>query len=117
MTLHLGRIINLPEEAIAKQRALTESWSIRLGMAHTMPRELLALRDYEYDPAHFAGITAPMRILVGEKSAAHSHATARSLTQAVPGAELLILAGQGHFAMLTAPDRFAEALTDFFAAP
>jgi pimeloyl-ACP methyl ester carboxylesterase len=117
VTLHLSRIINLPEEAIAKQRALTESWATRLGMAHTMPRELLALRDYEFDPAHFAGIAAPMRILVGEKSAAHSHATARSLTQAVPGAELLILAGQGHFAMLTAPDRFTEALTDFFATP
>jgi pimeloyl-ACP methyl ester carboxylesterase len=115
--LHLRRIINLPDDAIAKQRAMTDSWAIRLGMAHTMPRELLALRHYEFDPPHFASIAAPVRILVGETSAAHSHATARALTRAVPDAELLVLTGQGHFAMLTAPDRFAEAVTGFFAEP
>jgi pimeloyl-ACP methyl ester carboxylesterase len=113
--LHLSRIINLPDEAIAKQRALTESWAIRLGMAHTIPRELLALRDYRFDAARFSAIRAPMRVLVGEKSAAHSQATARALGQAVSGAELVVLADQGHFTMLTAPVLFAETLTGFFA--
>jgi pimeloyl-ACP methyl ester carboxylesterase len=115
VTVHLSRIINLPDEAIAKQRALTEGWAMRLGMAHTMPRELLALRGYEFDAARFSPLRAPLRVLVGEKSAAHSQATARALSQAVSGSELVVLAGQGHFAMLTAPALFAENLIDFFA--
>lgn len=111
--LHLRSIINVPDETIARQRALAESWAVRCGMAHTMPRELLALRGYEFEPERFAPITVRTGIIVGGKSPERSHETARQLHRAIPNSELFSLEGQGHFGMLTAPDLFARTLVAF----
>ena len=86
-------------------------------MAHTMPRELQALRHYRFDAARFAALGVPLRILLGEKSAGHGPETARSLLEAVQGSVLFRLEGQGHFAMLTAPELLAAKLIDFFLSP
>ena len=112
--IHLKNIINASDETIAKQREQREAWEARLAMAHTMPRELQALRQYQFDARRFAGLKAPLRVLLGEKSAGHSPQTAQSLVEAVPGAQLVKLDGQGHFAMLTAPELLAQKLIEFF---
>ena len=114
VSIHLRNIINASEETIAKQREQREAWSARLAMAHTMPRELVALRHYRFDAARFGALKVPVRVLLGEKSAGHGPQTAQSLVEAVPGAELVRLEGQGHFAMLTAPELLAQKLIEFF---
>jgi pimeloyl-ACP methyl ester carboxylesterase len=113
--IHLKNIINVSEETLEKQRAQKQAWDARLAMAHTMPRELQALRHYRFDARRFASIAVPLRLLLGEKSAGHGPDTARSLLDAVPGSELIKLEGQGHFAMLTAPELLAAKLIEFFA--
>jgi len=114
VAIHLRNIINASEEIIEKQRSQSEAWAARLAMAHTMPRELLALRNYQFDARHFAAIGVPLRLLLGEKSVGHGPGTAQSLLDAVPGSELVKLEGQGHFAMLTAPELLAQKLIEFF---
>lgn len=114
VALHLGNIINASEETIDKQRSQKEAWAARMAMAHTMPRELQALREYRFDAQRFAAIGVPLLVLLGEKSVGHGPETARMLLDAVPGAEFLKLQGQGHFAMLTAPELLAQALIEFF---
>ena len=115
--IHLRNIINVSEETLDKQRAQKDAWAARLAMAHTMPRELQALRHYRFDAARFAALGVPLRILLGEKSAGHGPETARSLLEAVQGSVLFRLEGQGHFAMLTAPELLAAKLIDFFLSP
>ena len=112
--IHLRNIINVADDIIAKHRDQTEAWNARLAMAHTMPRELQALRNYRFDPKRFETIGLPLRLLLGEKSVGHAPDTARSLAAAVPGAELIVMEGQGHFAMLTAPGLLATKLIEFF---
>ncbi|MSQ53225.1 MAG: alpha/beta hydrolase [Betaproteobacteria bacterium] len=112
--IHLRNIINVSDDTLAKQRDQREAWDARLAMAHTMPRELLALRNYQFDAQRFAKIGVPLRLLLGEKSVGHGPDTARSLAMAVRGAEFIALEGQGHFAMLTAPELLAAKLIEFF---
>lgn len=114
VAIHLRNIINASDETIEKQRAQKDAWAARLAMAHTMPRELQALRNYRFDARRFSTIDVPLCVLLGEKSVGHGPDTARSLVEAVRGSQLIRLEGQGHFAMLTAPDVLAGKLIDFF---
>ncbi len=113
--LHLRNIINVPDETIVKQRANQAAWTARLAMAHTMPRELQALRHYRFDAGRFSGLAMPVRVLLGEKSVGHGPETARLLTEAVHSSELVRLESQGHFAMLSAPELLAQKLIEFFS--
>jgi pimeloyl-ACP methyl ester carboxylesterase len=112
VSIHLRNIINVSEDTLEKQRAQTDAWAGRLAMAHTMPRELQALKHYQFDASRFAKLGVPVTFLLGEKTVGHGPATAQSLVDAVPGARLVKLAGQGHFAMLTAPELLANVIIE-----
>lgn len=111
---HLRHIIRASDETIEKQRANPRNWSSRLRMAHTMPRELLTLRGYRFEPEKFAKIPVPAEILYGEKSAPHARKNTQEIADAMPKARLVELPGQAHFAMLTAPDLMAGVIRSFF---
>jgi len=111
---HLRHIIRASDETIAKQRAMPDTWAARRAMAHTMPRELLALRRYRFEPARFSAIAVPTQILYGETSAPHARQISEELHGAIAGSRLVMLEGQGHFGMLMAPELVAGMLTAFF---
>ena len=81
-------------------------------MAHTMPRELLALAHYKFDASRFTKLGVPATFLLGERSVGHGPSTAQSLVAHVPGAQLVKLEDQGHFAMITAPERLAGVVLE-----
>ena len=115
VSIHLRNIIHASEEVIERQRTQTDAWAARLAMAHTMPRELLALRSHPFEPERYASLSLPVRFLLGEKTVGRGPETARRLIEAIPGAELIVLADQGHFGYITAPELVAEKLVDFFS--
>jgi pimeloyl-ACP methyl ester carboxylesterase len=112
---HLRGIINTSEETIAKQRAIPDAWAARMAMAHTMPRELTALKSHIFEPERYSPIAVPVRFLLGEKSVGRGPENAQRLVAAIPGAELVMLEGQGHFGYLTAPDLVAAKIVEFLA--
>ena len=112
---HLRGIINTSEETIAKQRALPDAWAARMAMAHTMPRELHALKSHIFEPERYSPISVPVRFLLGEKSTGRGPENAQRLVAAIPGAELVVLEGQGHFGYLTAPELIAAKIVEFLA--
>ena len=112
---HLRGIINTSEETIAKQRAIPDAWAARMAMAHTMPRELHALKDHIFEPERYSAISVPVRFLLGEKSVGRGPENAQRLVAAIPDAELVILEGQGHFGYLTAPELVAAKIVEFLA--
>jgi pimeloyl-ACP methyl ester carboxylesterase len=101
-------------DAVERQRANPRAWGRWLSMAHTVPRELLAIRGYRFEPAKFAGLTVPLRILVGGASRPAMRRTAERIRAAVPQADIVELPGQGHAAMTAAPEMFASAVATFF---
>lgn len=111
---HLGEYIRAQPAAIERARANAEAWAARLAMAHTIPRELLAMRGYDFRPEKFASIGIPVRLLVGSESPDWARDVAARLAAAIPGSDIVTLDGERHFAMLTAPERLAEEIERFF---
>lgn len=85
-------------------------WPIMVANALTLPAELRAARRYRFDPGAFAALSAPAACLVGELSGTEVRDAAEEVAGAVAGAQVRVLAGQGHGAMFTAPDLFAEEI-------
>jgi pimeloyl-ACP methyl ester carboxylesterase len=74
----------------------------------------------EYDPAdRLAGITAPTLVIVGEQDLLTPPWIAREVAEAIPGAKLEIIAGDGasHVLPLERPDEFNRLVTRFLTAP
>ena len=112
---HLRGIINTTEEVVQKQRAIPDAWAARMAMAHTMPRELHALKSHVFEPERYSSIAVPVRFLLGEKSVGRGPENAQRLVAAIPGAELIVLEGQSHFGYLTAPELVAAKIIEFLA--
>jgi pimeloyl-ACP methyl ester carboxylesterase len=61
-----------------------------------------------------AGIRAPTRFLLGEKSPAFLRDATARLHAMVPGSDVVELPGQAHIAMDVAPDLFEREVRAFF---
>ena len=91
------------------------SWHGRLTAAHTIPRELRIADVYEPDFARFATLSVPTLLLVGGDSPPFLVEPSRRLHEEIARSELIIMRGQQHVAMTTAPGMFLDAVIDFLA--
>lgn len=112
LRLFLVDMVGNSEDAFAfiQQRPI---WPIMLDNALTLPAELRSARRYRFDPSEVAGLAVPTLVLVGELSGPEVVDAARQVSEALPDARTVILPGQGHGAMFTAPDLFASELRCF----
>lgn len=62
-------------------------------------------------------LTMPVRVLWGEEDRWQPLHYARRLTGDIPGAELSVVPGAGHFVMEDAPERVVEEIGDFLRRP
>ena len=87
------------------------------GRAHRRPRDAAPRTTYRLEPARFARCAGADAAAgrVGEPAGARRRPTA--LAGGVPDARVVTLAGQGHVAMLTAPDLFAAEVLAFLRSP
>jgi pimeloyl-ACP methyl ester carboxylesterase len=113
------KAIGVPGIGVAIMRLLP-GWSAMCAMAHTLPYDLAILRGTQAGTPLPAGrwshVTAPTLVLTGEKSEAHFHAGARSLTQLLQVGEHRVLKGQHHGSVAMGSRTIANALVEFLAA-
>jgi len=86
------------------------AWPARVALAHTICREVEAVSGYRLEPGHFAGVDTPVLVLSSECSPAWMAAGTQAVADALPRGERRTLAGQGHVAMLTAPQLLAAVI-------
>jgi pimeloyl-ACP methyl ester carboxylesterase len=101
----------VPDEGIEALKR-DPSWQARLAAAHTALREL-ADGEYRFGAERFRALHVPTLLLVGENSPIELTAPARALDEALPQSRLVVLKGQGHVAMNTAPEIFLSAVMEF----
>ncbi|MGW6292995.1 alpha/beta fold hydrolase [Streptomyces sp. NPDC055058] len=65
----------------------------------------------------FDRLTMPVRIVWGEEDQWQPLHYAKRLSGDIPGAELVVVPGAGHFLMEDAPDRLVREIRDFLAVP
>ena len=108
----LAEAARYPPDSIAAQRSQPE-WPARLAQAHTLAREAQAVPHYQVDPARVADLQVPTLLLLGSESPPFFRAAIEALHTVLPASELVILDGQHHNAMDTAPDLFTETVNQF----
>jgi pimeloyl-ACP methyl ester carboxylesterase len=112
VTALLGELAGLTAEQLERSKA-DPSWPGRVAAAHTVVREARAEEDYRFVPARFARLDVPTLLLAGAESPQGMAASTDAVAAAVPGARVVTMPGQGHVAMLTAPELFVTELLAF----
>lgn len=104
---------NIPPEEVDLLRSQRDAWAMRLRNAPTVPREIRATERYSFDPERFRLMQTPTLLPVGEDSPALELENARTVAEALPQARVVVLPGQQHLAMYTAPEMFVSEIVRF----
>ena len=105
----------VPPDQLARMRALP-SWPNRVAAAHTVVREVRAHDDYRLRPERFTALSVPTLLLLGSDSPPPEGDSTARVAAALSAARVVTLEGQGHVAMLTAPELFTAEVLDFLRA-
>ena len=99
-------------------RALEETprWAVMLAAAPTLGRECRVEHTWSYAPGPFEAIAAPTLLLTGSDSDDTVRALAHRARAAIPGAQIRVLVGHGHFAHRTDPAMVAAIVRDWTSA-
>lgn len=89
------------------------SWQARILAAHTIPREVLSVREYSFNPSRFRNLRTPTLFLQGGKTTAVYKAATETLHLSLPQSQFVILPGQQHDAAVTAPELFLQEVNCF----
>ena len=97
-------------EIDALQRS--QGWENLRGAATAIPYDW-RIWDERFDPEPLRTIGTRTLVMMGSTSPAWIRASTQAVAAALPRAELVTLAGQGHSAMFTAPELFVREVTNF----
>ncbi len=106
---------NLPPEAWQQMLVgMRQSpiWSRALRNARSIPAEVDSYATYQFDPAEFHDFTTPTVLLLGSTSSPVMQRWVEELHAALPYSRIMILEGQGHGAMMAAPELFARVVSE-----
>ncbi|WP_292518390.1 alpha/beta hydrolase [Methanoculleus sp.] len=108
-------VVEVPEDQLAVLRK-DPSWAARLEAAHTIPREF-ADEDYIFEPSRFKDLDVPTLLLQGEESPRYLKAATEAVHAALPASRIVVMPGEQHIAMSTAPELFVRLITEFLLGP
>lgn len=93
------------------------AWQARVEAAHTIPRELRAVKAYRLDPERFGDVRVPTLVLSGGESPAALRKAGEAVDEALPDSRIVVMPGQGHVAMDTGTDLFTTEVIRFVEGP
>lgn len=114
LELLLATGLGLDAGAIDGLRSLP-AWSASLATAETMPRELRA--EAQWQTASYADLVLPTLFLLGTTSPPWAAQWTSRARATIRNSRLERLEEEGHLALLSAPERVAQAVTDFVFDP
>ena len=112
----MREVAGLPPETVEYMRT-QPVWQARVDAAHTIPRELRAVKAYRFDPERFGDLRAPTLVLSGGESPAALRKAAEAVDEALPDSRIVVMPGQGHAAMDTGTDLFTTEVLRFAEGP
>ena len=116
LIIHYRDVVGLSPEEVEQLRS-SPAWPERLATAHTLPRESQANEQYVFEPKRFEDLHIPTLLLVGGESAEFLAKPTEALDAALPKSRIVVMPGQQHIAMYTAPELFVNELVRFLLGP
>ncbi|NCD19732.1 MAG: alpha/beta hydrolase [Actinobacteria bacterium] len=111
--LMMREVVRMPEDELAAIRS-QPAWPSRVAAAHTLPRELGAVRTSgAWDPSEGPRVQVPTLLLVGGDSPPHVKDDIRVLREALRSCAVTVIEGQQHVADQLVPELFAKLVLDF----
>ena len=114
LTVFFREVVGAPQEQIDMMRSLP-AWKARLAAAHTIPREERVNREYVLETERFTDLRVPTLLLEGGDSPEPFREADTALNAALPDCQVVVMPGQRHTAMDTAPDLFTAEVLRFLA--
>ncbi len=115
LTTFFTKVVGMPPDVFERYKALPV-WPARIKAAHTLPRELKAAAEYVIDEGRMKAVTIPVLLLLGDQSPPPFAEVIATLDKTLPDARLVVMPGQHHIAMDTAPDLVVDAVVNFWRA-
>ena len=112
VVVFLREVVKMPPGELDLTREAS-SWRGRVATAHTLPREMRAVEGYTFDPTRFRTLRTPTVLLVGGDSPPFLKAAIEAVGAALPDSRIVVMPGQQHVAMHTAPELFASLVVRF----
>jgi pimeloyl-ACP methyl ester carboxylesterase len=111
VTIFLRDQIGVPEERL---NALLTSpvWPLALQIASTLPGESRTVNTPRSWDDRLVNWNVPTTMLVGTESPTMLKETTAFIAGTIPGCQVVVLQGQGHSAMMDAPDLFVAKVLD-----
>jgi pimeloyl-ACP methyl ester carboxylesterase len=114
LELFFREMVGMPEEELAAYRRLP-MWPGRIQLAPTIGRELRVDQTYGFDPAKFTGLRVPTLLLLGGSSPPDFRTALERIDATLPDSRIVVLPGQRHIAMDTAPELFVAEVVRFLS--
>jgi pimeloyl-ACP methyl ester carboxylesterase len=111
VTTFLRDQIRVPVDRIEVMKS-SPIWPIVLQISPTLPRETRAVNTYSASAERLANWKTPTTLLLGSVTVGLLKDAAFFVRDAIPGCRMVILEGQGHGAMLDAPDFFVNKILE-----
>jgi pimeloyl-ACP methyl ester carboxylesterase len=102
---------------VAAFRSSPQRWAKALEVAHTLPREAHAVNNFRLPVESLARCAIPTTMLLGSASPPELREGTLWVSHAIPGCRTVVLEGQGHSAMWSAPEQFVSAVLEPAGAP
>ncbi len=112
LELYMVEVVRMPAHELALYRQLP-MWTGRIALAPTIAREIAIDWTYRFDASRFARLQVPTLLLLGGDSPPLFSQATESLDSALPDGRVVILPGQQHIAMDTAPELFLGEVLQF----
>jgi pimeloyl-ACP methyl ester carboxylesterase len=103
--------VGAPPERLAGFKS-SPIWPLVLQIASTLPRESRAVNTPRDLAPRLARCTIPTVMLLGSETPGRLRESSLFVSKAIPGCRLVMLEGQGHSAMMDAPDFFADKIVE-----
>jgi pimeloyl-ACP methyl ester carboxylesterase len=107
-------VVRMPEHELKAYRQLPV-WNVRIQLAPTIPREMTIDRTYSFNAEKFASFQVPTMLLLGGDSPPLFQQAIELVDSILPNSQVVILQGQQHIAMDTAPELFVKEVLHFLA--
>lgn len=110
----MREIAKIPDHEIEVIRTMP-IFPARVAGVETLLRELRAHEAYRFEPERFRHMNVPTFFLLGSDSPPLYKAAVEAGNAALPNSRIVVLPGQQHIAMDTAPDLFVSEVLTFLA--
>jgi pimeloyl-ACP methyl ester carboxylesterase len=112
----MREVAGLPPEVVEHMRS-QPVWQARVAAAHTIPRELRAVKAYRFDSQRFRELEVSTLVLSGGESPAALRKAAEAVDETLPDSRIVVMSGQGHAAMDTGTELFTSEVIRFVEGP